>query len=681
MQFWYDQDTEFVQRLVEFFHLGEYWYGYLAALIIVIAATEALTRSKRSSKKVTKMKKSSNFWPAAGLVAIVFLIIVGTLQIAGIGLIDKVKAPKLPSAVTQTVEEAEARLQQHSVSPQGEKKSAPAQQRKSHSEEHETEADEIQVPVWHDAIAAILALLAGGMFWRKRLWTVGTFSVGGVILLNSLFRDNFAGASWQLSDFFKVVFVVLVIVWAYWRLSQAQKDGQWLATIDPKTRQVNNSYKVLLFEKQQILFVSFHLMLILGIVFCDTMFRTNLWLTAIVGVLWALLHLIAIPRVVDDERLRFFAQIALGGMMLLIMLSFWGILLLLPMAGLYLLSTYVKLGPAQKIIWSWMGQDVYDPKYYFWKREDGEDTIYRGELLVIGDYKSCFRKGTHTNLLFSVWLPSNFLEAYFFPEEVLEIDSFVCDPFSTVSVPYPESDKLDQYDAEDLPDKLEFEPEVTVPVNVSVWKYMHVGLYLPMADEDRRDEIGFVKRKIILPAVARFLGRMTMTQATILKLLRSKAKFLMDGEKLTFAEYLGRELRKYGWDLRGVEVGDCNPPKDILEAAQAVKKAEQLIKKIENEAKQAAALAKGEGFKLLNMLQPLADALRVDPMLSVVMEYNKTLQLYGGSNKIITMVPQGGSTGQQDAQSFLQSLMAAMAATGGSPPAPPSTPPAPPTTS
>jgi hypothetical protein len=676
MDFWYDQDTEFVQRLVEFFHLGEYWYVYLAALIIVIASTEALTRSKRGSKKVTKVKKSSNFWPAAGLVAIVFLIIVGTLEIAGVGLTAKVKAPSLPSAVTQTVEEAEARLHQRS-----ENRQPPAQQRKRQPDEQaanveaDEDQDEVQVPVWHDGLALLLALVAGGLSWRKRRWAMGCFGAGGIAVLNGLFRDNLAGASWQAPDFFKIALVALICVWVYWRLGQAQKNGQWLATIDPKTREVNNRYKVLLFEKQQIPFVIFHLLLILGIVFCDTMFRTNLWLTALVCVLWALISIFAVRRV-EDERLRFWAQIALGGMMLLIMLSFWGILLLLPMVGFYLLSTFIKLEPAQKITWEWMGRDAYNPRYYFWQREDGEDTTYRGELLVIGDYKRCFRKGTHSNLRFSVWLPDNFLRVYFFPEEVLEIDSFVCDPFSTISVPYPRSNDLDVYDVADLADVLKFEPEVTVSINVSVWKYMHVGLYLPMADEDRRDEINFVKRKIIQPAVARFLGRMTMAQATVLKLLRSNARFLIDGEELTFAEYLGRELRKYGWDLRGAEVGDCNPPKAILEAAEAVKKAEQLIEAAQNEAQQIAATAKGEGFKLLNTLQPLAEALKTDPSLAVVMDYYRSLQLYGGSNKLFAMLPNQG-------QELMGSLAAVIKAFGGTvpppPPAPPSTPPAPPT--
>ncbi|MDP2812075.1 MAG: SPFH domain-containing protein, partial [bacterium] len=283
--------------------------------------------------------------------------------------------------------------------------------------------------------------------------------------------------------------------------------------------------------------------------------------------------------------------------------------------------------------------------------------------------KRCFRKGTNTNLRFSVWLPSNFLRAYFFPEEVLEIDTFVCDPFSTISIPYPKSNELDEYDADDLKGELKFEPEVTVELNVSVWKYMDVGLYLPMAKEDRVDEIGFVKRKIIRPAVARFLGRMTMTQATIIKLLRSKtAKFMMDDVPVTFEEYLGKELRKYGWDLRGVEVGDCNPPKVILEATEAVKEAEQLIEKAQNEARQIAETAKGEGFRLLNTLQPLSEALKKDPSLATVMGYYQTLQLYGGNNKFFAMLPNQG-------QELMSSLAVAIKAFGGTvPPAPPAPP-------
>ncbi|MDP2812630.1 MAG: hypothetical protein Q8O32_02985, partial [bacterium] len=308
--------------------------------------------------KKRQQQQRSSFLGWGGIVLLVFMIIFGTIQIAGVDLTtDKVKIPRVSTSVTQTA---------------GHNNSSSSLRPKQPLKDGEVGNDEeIQVPIWKDLIATLSALGAGGIFWRKKRWSSGAFGAGTLGLVYTLFRDNFSGENWSPFEIVKFVLVVLVSSWAFWRLNQAQKDGQWLATIDPKTREVNNQYKVLLFEKQQIPFVLFHIILILGIIFSETMFRTNLWLTVIIIFPWLLLSLLLGA---EEKKIYFWGRTALSGMLFLIMLSLWGTLLLLLMVGLFLLSSYIKLEPAQKLVWEWKGKDVYDPRYYFWQKEDGEDT-------------------------------------------------------------------------------------------------------------------------------------------------------------------------------------------------------------------------------------------------------------------------------------------------------------------
>lgn len=92
MEFWHDSDTESVKRVVAFFHLAELWPVYLAAVIIVVAATHALSPSATARPR-RRVGSRSEFWPATGFVSLIFLIIAGTLRLAGVRLMERVKVP------------------------------------------------------------------------------------------------------------------------------------------------------------------------------------------------------------------------------------------------------------------------------------------------------------------------------------------------------------------------------------------------------------------------------------------------------------------------------------------------------------------------------------------------------------------------------------------------------------
>lgn len=510
---------------------------------------------------------------------------------------------------------------------------------------------------------------------------------------------GFQEGDFDASEIIRMTLIVIVAIFALLRLLMVfmgvrGEDGnrvcknQWMVTLSPKTRKPVD-YKTQFFWPPTILFLLFVSTLMSMLAFPRFMFSfaddsvlLSVILLAIVAIsLWAFTKQWRVA-VLSASLALLLASISL----IFSVSSFASVMILVTwLLGLERLSAVIKLRTAQKLVYEVFGEDTYDPKYYLWAVEKGKGTKYRGPLLKIGSWMRGFRKGIHMGLM-SMWWPNAYLQAYIFEEEILEIDTYPTPFYNTSTVSYPDSDEFDGMplikDGEDgekdmivLPaaegaaveaepvegeadaDAVEAEgPAVSTEVNFSFWKYLDPEPYLPMAEEDRMDEVNFVKRKIINPAVARFTGRLDVTQATVKRLLaNTKLKYQMNGRLVTFAEYVAERARPYGWDLRGHEIDDCNQTDEVMASIEELRQERIGIDKAIAKARQDEERAKGTGKALLEALLPLAGALKTDPTLAATMAYKAKLSLFEGPNRIFST-----TEGASEQDEFFTRLMAAL---------------------
>lgn len=457
---------------------------------------------------------------------------------------------------------------------------------------------------------------------------------------------GFVQGDFDFSEVVRILIILIIILAASLRLYEAFAgvvvDGrrvckmQWLVTLSPQTKKPETydfmSGDLVFFWVPTLLFGVF-----------------NLLLTAS----------IAVPRFMFHQ--------------------WWGYLVLpLVFLGLYFYSSMIKLQTAHKLVYELGGDDVYKPIFYLWRKELGQGTLYCGELLSklyrgdgIIDYKyqRGYRKGIHFSIL-SVWLSSSLVRAYIFKEETLEIDTFWSDYYATSKLEWPDTNRFDGMYSDGFKNVGEPGSEVRIKVNLTLWRYVDPEPFLPMADQDRADEEGWIKRKFIDPLLALFFSRGTMNQFVGAGMMRSpNFRVQIGGQSLNFIEELRNKLRPFGYDAQKVEFGDCNPSEKMIQA-------QDKLAELENQVKQAKMLAdavreesKGAGDALLNTLTPLLRAIEANPgQISMAMAYNAQLALYQSQNRIIAVAP--------DMQGTIQQLLKSLQGITGINPAlnPPTTP-------
>ncbi|MDD5749312.1 MAG: hypothetical protein PHO91_00795 [Patescibacteria group bacterium] len=591
MKLIHDSDVAFMREGIEIFKLGSTWPLFL---LLVIGFFILMYRKKDERKNRHYVEWGMVMgWSFIAFVGICFIFLMADLPLSE--MLGKPSWPSWLKSGSGTVSEVIDSTSGAVASTTGGK------------------VTKEEVPIWQDLVALLLALWVGGIFWfRRRRWNA-LLSVALIAVVYTVIRGKIGfsfGTTVETPDIpiGKLIAVILIAVLASIRIIQAIKQGQWLVTLDPISREPF-AFKFLFFYPPLICFLLFNLTIIISIVSPKTMFGG--------------LGIILTPLVV---------------------------------IVLYLLSALIKLPTAHSLVYEWFGSDVYDPIFYFWGEEkkdmfeleqdiEEDGKTQKVYLIKKGEDLHCFRKGIWLSLI-SVWLPSAIVRAYIFREEVWELDTFKSEKLPTSRIPYPESDDFDsgimKYEGSDGGKKVSVEagPEVEVEINLSVFTWPRKEdkeNFLRLKDEDRKDKENLIKRRSLWPALARFLSRMTMDQALFARLLTSNKRFLMDGKPVSFRQYVYDDLKSLGFHVYSLRTGDINPPEAIRDAQEKLKAAQTKVLQMLQEGEGVDQKAKGEGKAILSTLEPLAAALGGD--MQAAMRYHMALKLFEGQNRFFAALP------------------------------------------